>query len=105
MVLSSPIDVLLFLPYPLSSYAQHEEDTMTNDYFVVNPASDTSIAAASASTRAHGGGSGAPQKIALTLANLPRRRDNAGATWPRTPSKIDPQVSYTLFLITHLRTV
>lgn len=62
---------------------------MTHDYFAVNPGNETSIVFDSATT----GKSGAPHKIALTLANLPRRRDNAGATWPRTPSKIDPQVS------------
>jgi len=66
---------------------------MTNDYFVVNPGNDTSVFADAATTR-HGGKPGAPHKISLTLANLPKRRDNAGATWPRTPSKIDPQVSH-----------
>ena len=63
---------------------------MGHDYFAVNPGNETSVLFDSATT----GRSGAPQKIALTLANLPKRRDNAGATWPRTPSKIDPQVSH-----------
>ncbi|KAF9785558.1 hypothetical protein BJ322DRAFT_839372 [Thelephora terrestris] len=64
---------------------------MTHDYFVDNPANETSIVASAAPTKAHAARSGAPQKIALSLANLPKRRDDAGATWPRTPSKIDPQ--------------
>jgi len=63
---------------------------MTHDYFAANPNNEPTVFATAAKTR--GGGSGAPQKVALTLANLPKRRDGAGATWPRTPSKIDPQV-------------
>jgi len=66
---------------------------MTNDYFVANPANDTAIVTSAAPTKARAGGTGASHKVALTLSNLPKRRDNAGATWPRTPSKIDPQVS------------
>lgn len=76
---------------------------MTNDYFAVNPGNDTSVVTA-APSRAQAGRSGAPQKIALSLANLPKRRDNAGATWPRTPSKIDPQVSR-IFSIVCLHTI
>ena len=63
---------------------------MGHDYFAVNPNNDTSVFADAATAKSS---SGAPHKIALTLGNLPKRRDNAGATWPRTPSKIDPQVS------------
>jgi hypothetical protein len=98
MDLSSPIDSLLLLPSPpelsLLNNAKHKEHAMGHDYFVSNPGNDTSCVTAAATTRNYPVRSGAPQKISLTLANLPKRRDNAGATWPRTPSKIDPQVSH-----------
>lgn len=62
---------------------------MGHDYFAVNPGNEPAVINAS-----NAGKAGAPHKIALSLANLPKRKDNAGATWPRTPSKIDPQVSH-----------
>jgi hypothetical protein len=96
MGLSSPIDSLLLLPSPpeLSNNTKHKEHNMGHDYFVSNPGNDASTTTAGTTTSNYPGRSGAPQKISLTLANLPKRRDNAGATWPRTPSKIDPQVSH-----------
>lgn len=67
---------------------------MTNHYFVVNH-NDTSVTiGTAATTKTHGSRSGVPQKIALTLGNLPKKKGNTGAVWPRTPSKIDPQVGH-----------
>lgn len=66
---------------------------MGHDYFVANHNSDNSVTVGTPTTKPRAGKPGAPQKIALTLANLPKKKDSVGATWPRTPSKIDPQVS------------
>ena len=65
---------------------------MARGYFVANP-NDASVTTATAMVTTYTGKSGAPHKVALSLANLPKRR-NGAAAWPRTPSKVDPQVSH-----------